>query len=156
MKSARTWPSGRPLPLSPRPARYRAGAVAAAALLVAAAHQFDTAAHRLDAAAPAQALAIRSALFDLAAATHALPASLSTDKAAQALRRYIADHNAVIDTAQFPGEVDVTFRDLGKWTCIEAEAVARRLEGLVVVQLESYAATSDCRSRNAMTWRVMP
>ncbi|HXZ02902.1 MAG TPA: hypothetical protein VEI03_23140 [Stellaceae bacterium] len=127
-----------------------------AILLVAAAHQFDFAAHRLDVAAPAQALAIRAALFELAAATRALPAGMTGDSAAKALYRHVADRDALLDVTRFPSEVDVTFRGLGRAACIETESMARRLEGSVVVQLEGYATASDCGGSNAMTWRIMP
>jgi hypothetical protein len=156
VKSARHWRAAGPSQPSARSARYRLGAAALATLLVVAGHHLDLAAHRADAAAPEQALAIRAALFRLASATRALPAGMTSADAAKALQRSIADRDAAIDAARFPGEVDVTYRDLGRWTCIEAETVARRLEGQVVVQLEGYPAASDCSARNAMTWQVMP
>jgi hypothetical protein len=33
---------------------------------------------------------------------------------------------------------------------------ARRIDGLVVVNLEGYRSVADCRERNDMTWWLMP
>jgi hypothetical protein len=52
--------------------------------------------------------------------------------------------------------VSVTLRHIDNATCVDASTVARRMEGLVVVELEGYRSTEACGVDNAMTWRMLP
>jgi hypothetical protein len=61
-----------------------------------------------------------------------------------------------IDAQRFPSEVDVTVGNLDRRSCLEAESIARRIVGPVVVQLDGYGSVAACGDRNAMTWRILP
>jgi hypothetical protein len=113
-------------------------------------------AHQLYFATETRARVIRAALIHAAAATAKLPATESGDEVATALHRYFPDRDATIDPSRFPAEVDVTVRNLSQRSCLDAERVARRIEGKVVVQLDGYDEASACGARNVMTWRILP
>jgi hypothetical protein len=52
--------------------------------------------------------------------------------------------------------VTVTLHDVDRATCVDAAAAARRIERLVVVQLEKYSNPAECGASNDMTWWIMP
>ena len=52
--------------------------------------------------------------------------------------------------------IAVTLAGLARDECIDAWAKTRRIEGPAVVVLEGYGSAQDCRSRNDMTWWIMP
>jgi hypothetical protein len=58
--------------------------------------------------------------------------------------------------AEFWPHVTVTLHDLDRATCVDAAAAARRIERLVVVQLEKYGTAAECGANNDMTWWIMP
>ncbi len=60
-----------------------------------------------------------------------------------------------VDTHVWP-DVLVTLRGLGHDTCRDAASRARRIEGLVVVELVDRRRPADCGAANDMTWRIMP
>ncbi len=112
--------------------------------------------HVLDTTSPSRGLAIRDSLIAAAAKTKSLPATETGDDVRSALAAYFRNFDAVIDASRFPAAVDVTLRDLDGVTCLEAEDVARRIEGSVVVQLKEPDSAAGCGHKNAMTWRLMP
>ena len=75
--------------------------------------------------------------------------------AARALRRHFRGRPAILQTTFWP-QVSVTLRHLDRTTCIDARIAARRLEGLVVVELEGYRAAEDCGDDNDMSWWILP
>jgi len=98
--------------------------------------------------------AIRSELKSAAADlqdSHARP----DDAALRRLRRHFPHHAATVDARQWP-QVAVTLHGLPRDTCRAATGSARRIEGLVVVELERYRSADECAATNDMTWRFMP
>jgi hypothetical protein len=81
------------------------------------------------------------------------PEARESDKSA--LLRHFPHERATLDTRFWP-EAVVTLHGLDRLTCIDAADVAGRIDGLVVVQLEGYAAPTDCKDMNDMSWRIMP
>ena len=98
--------------------------------------------------------AIRSALAGAAAEVQS-PRVQPTDAVRQAIVRHFHNYTAILDAAAWP-QIAVTLHGLDMTTCRDAQSVARRSEGLVVVQLEAYRNATDCRDRNDMTWHIMP
>jgi hypothetical protein len=78
-----------------------------------------------------------------------------TDAATRAIRRHFDAHPAALQTEFWP-QVSVTLQHLDRATCVDASIVARRIEGLVVVELEGYRSAKDCGGNNDMTWRILP
>jgi hypothetical protein len=74
----------------------------------------------------------------------------------QAITPYFRGFNTTVDARSFPASVSVTLHGLDRNSCLDASAVARRLEGRVVVNLLGYRSAADCGERNDMTWRIMP
>lgn len=98
--------------------------------------------------------AIRSEL--VAAAELTSPAGpYPTEASTRAIRRHFREHSVVLQVGLWP-IVSVTLQHLDKVTCVDASTVARRIEGLVVVELEGYRSPEDCGADNAMTWRLLP
>ena len=96
---------------------------------------------------------------DLAAAasvTALLPMKTEPQAVVQALHAAFPGHVVTVDAEAFPAIVYVTLRALDKESCTGAVASSRRMEGLVVVELERYRTAADCRDSNDMTWRIMP
>ena len=77
------------------------------------------------------------------------------DAALRRLRRHFPRHAATIDARAWP-QIAVTLHGLPRDTCRAASATARRIEGLVVVELERYRSAEECGAINDMTWRFMP
>jgi hypothetical protein len=71
------------------------------------------------------------------------------------IRRHFPQHAATVDARAWP-QVTVTLHGLPRDTCRAATDSARRIEGLVVVELERYASADACGPSNDMTWRFMP
>lgn len=149
MDTVRQWGRAAPfrLPLSAFPFPQAVLGLAIFVLVVA---------HQLGLATQTQALAIRQALVGAAAATDALPVTDTGDEVRAALRHYFPDRGMAIDARRFPSEVDVTVGNLDRRTCLEAESIARRIVGPVVVQLEGYGSPGACGDHNAMTWSILP
>ncbi len=146
-----------PLPVSIRQVARSWGArlprrlklVAASAMLLVAADQFWLALQT-----PAQA--IRDGLVSAADATADLPWTTPRAEVQVAVGGYFPGRAVRVDAARFPVEVSVALDDIDRATCLEARRSAGRIEGAVVVALEGYRSAADCRTRNAMTWRIMP
>ncbi|HJT08668.1 MAG TPA: hypothetical protein VJ747_17180 [Stellaceae bacterium] len=77
------------------------------------------------------------------------------DAALRRLRRHFPDHAATVDTRAWP-QVAVTLHGVPRGTCRAAAGSARRIEGLVVVELQRYRSADECGASNDMTWRFMP
>lgn len=71
------------------------------------------------------------------------------------LRGHFPRHAATIDASAWP-RVAVTLHRVPRDTCRDAARDARRIEGLVVVELEHYRSAEQCGATNDMTWRFMP
>jgi hypothetical protein len=123
--------------------------LAAAGMLLIAAHQFY-----LGLQSPAQQ--IKRALTAAAEETGQLPWSRSQMQVRSDLARYFASHAVTIDSTKFPAAVSVAFVGLDRNTCAEANELARRIDGSVVVRLEGYGSAADCGDSNTMVWRIMP
>jgi hypothetical protein len=78
-----------------------------------------------------------------------------TDAATRAIRQHFRAHPATLQTKFWP-QVSVTLQHLDRTTCVDAGTVARRMEGLVVVELKGYRSAKDCGDDNAMTWSILP
>jgi hypothetical protein len=132
-----TWLAG-----VPRAARL----FALAGLLLAAGYQVSL-------ALQSPAHVIRGELQAAAAETAALPWNRSPDQVRAAVAQHFGRRAVGVDATKFPAVVTVTLRDVDRDTCQEARAIARRIEGSVVIALDSAAA---CGDSNAMAWRIMP
>lgn len=98
--------------------------------------------------------AIRSELM-AAAGELVSPPAYPTEAAKRAIGRHFSDHSAVLHTKLWP-VVSVTLRHLDRAACVDASTAARRMEGLVVVELEGYRSAEDCGDDNDLTWRMLP
>jgi len=96
---------------------------------------------------------IRGELEAAAAETAALPWNRSREQVGAALARHFPGRIVSVEAAKFPAIVSVTLQDIDRNTCEEARSVARRIEGSVVVALET---AQPCGDSNAMRWRIMP
>lgn len=91
-----------------------------------------------------------------AAAELAWPAGpYPTEADTRAIRRHFRAHPVALETDHWP-EVSVTLQHLDRAACLDARLVARRIEGLVVVELMHYRAPADCGDDNDMTWLILP
>jgi hypothetical protein len=91
-----------------------------------------------------------------AAAELASPAGpYPTEAGRRAILRHFRAHPAALETDHWP-EVSVSLLHLDRATCIDASLVARRIEGLVVVELMRYRSAADCGDDNDMTWLILP
>jgi hypothetical protein len=99
---------------------------------------------------------IRASLAAAAAALDALPPNAAAKDVRTALLPAFAGRDVVIDPAGFPREIAVTLQGIDRRACIAAVQSVRRLEGRVVVELQTYRSPDDCGAENAMTWRLMP
>jgi hypothetical protein len=97
---------------------------------------------------------IRAALVAAAADMRAPETAQPSRDMLQAVGRHF-DAQASIGATLWP-HVTVTLHNVDQSTCIDATAAARRIEGLVVVELESYGSAADCGASNDMTWWIMP
>lgn len=73
-----------------------------------------------------------------------------------AIERHFLAHSVTIDTARTWPQVQVTLHGVDRETCLDVRSSARRMEGLVVVDLLDYASATDCSDSNDMAWRIMP
>jgi len=103
---------------------------------------------------PAQSL--RRELAAAAEATGALPWNRTPDQVRSAVGAPFSGQAVSVDPRRFPAEVFVAVDGVDRVTCVEAAALARRIEGSVVVALEGFASAADCRDGNRMVWRIMP
>jgi hypothetical protein len=78
-----------------------------------------------------------------------------TEAGTRAIQRHFRAHPAALETSYWP-LVSVTLQHVDRPTCLDASVVARRMEGLVVVELMHYRSAVDCGDDNDMTWQIMP
>jgi hypothetical protein len=98
--------------------------------------------------------AIRGELQSAAAGLRS--ARAAPDEAAlRRLRDQFPRRAATVEARAWP-QVAVTLHNLSHDTCRDAARAARRIEGLVVVELERYRTADECGATNDMTWRFMP
>jgi hypothetical protein len=121
-------------------------ALAAAGVLLVAGYQASLALQ-----SPAQL--IHGELRAAAAETAALPWNRSPAQVRAAVARHFAGRDVSIDATKFPALVAVTLHSIDRATCQEAQSLARRIEGSVVIALEG---AQPCAEANAMRWRIMP
>ncbi|HUB96072.1 MAG TPA: hypothetical protein VL993_09150 [Stellaceae bacterium] len=143
--TARIFSSGR--------SRMRASDVAKALalaiiVLIALDHVLDT--------TPSRGPAIRDALMAAAAKVKSLPTTATPAEISDALAPDFRSFAVEVNASRYPVEVDVTLGKLDGVTCLQAEDVARRIEGSVVVELEGFGTAAACGVSNAMTWRLLP
>jgi len=104
---------------------------------------------------PAQT--IRNELQAAAAETRSrLNFQLPTVEDQKAIAQHFHAYPVTVETARLWPQVKVTFHGLDRNACLEAQRVARRMEGLVVIDLQGYRLPSDCMERNDMSWWIMP
>jgi hypothetical protein len=100
--------------------------------------------------------AIRSELTAAAADMTSAPATLPPEELQRNAKRHFLGQEVTIDPAGFPARVAVTIHGLDRDTCVDAASVARRIEGLAVIELEGYRSADDCGERNDMRWQILP
>jgi hypothetical protein len=84
-----------------------------------------------------------------------LPWSTPTERVQQAVARHFPGSRVTVDAAGFPDHVTVTLHDLDRTACQSAYRSADRLEGRVVIALETSDGTA-CQNGISLTWRIMP
>jgi hypothetical protein len=99
--------------------------------------------------------AIRSELVAAAAELASPTGPTPTEARTRAIRRHFHEHSVALRTDLWP-VVSVTLRQVDKATCAAARIEARRIEGLVVVELDGYRSAEDCGADNVMTWQLLP
>jgi hypothetical protein len=98
---------------------------------------------------------IRSELTAAAVELARPVAARPTEGQLSAIRAHFPARDATVDASAWP-QIAVTLRHLDQGTCDEVLGAARRIEGLVVVELERYRSAADCGQDNDMTWRITP
>jgi hypothetical protein len=100
--------------------------------------------------------AIRSELAAAAADMRSAPANLPPEELQRNVKRHFIGQAVTIDSAGFPAQVAVTIHGLDRDACVDAASVARRIEGLAVIELEGYRSADDCGKHNDMRWQILP
>jgi hypothetical protein len=96
---------------------------------------------------------IRGELRAAAAETAALPWNRTPDQVRAVVARHFEGRDVSIDATKFPAVVAVTLQGVDRATCQEAQSLARRIEGSVVIALDG---AQPCAAANVMRWRIMP
>jgi hypothetical protein len=99
---------------------------------------------------------IRRELVSAGAAMARMPWSTPTDRVRERIARQFVSYRPIVDARGFPAYVTVTLHGLGGDACGDAERLASRIEGDVVIVAEGRAGRDDCRKSGAMSWRIMP
>ena len=99
---------------------------------------------------------LRSELAAAAADMTSVPANLPPDQLRRAVQGHFPGRAVTVDPAGFPARVAVTIHGLDRGACVDAAVVARRIEGLAVIELEGYGSPEECRGRNDMRWQILP
>lgn len=100
--------------------------------------------------------AIRSELMSAAAEFEGRISPQPSAADIHAIERHFLAHPVTVDAARTWPQVQVTLRGVDRETCLDVRSSARRMEGLVVVDLLGYASAADCNDSNDMAWRIMP
>jgi hypothetical protein len=98
---------------------------------------------------------IRSELAAAAADVTSAPATLPAEELRQSVKRHFFGYAVTIDPAGFPARVAVTIHGLDRSACIDAASVARRIEGLAVIELQGYRSAEECGAENDMQWQIL-
>lgn len=98
---------------------------------------------------------IRSELAAAAADVTSAPANLPADELQRSVKRHFLGQKVTIDSADFPERVAVTIHGLDRNVCVDAASVARRIEGLAVIELQGYGSAEDCGTDNDMRWQIL-
>jgi hypothetical protein len=101
------------------------------------------------------AAAIRSELTAAAVELSGPVGSQPTAAQLNAIRRHFAAGDATLDASAWP-QIIVTLHHVDRDTCSDVLGAARRIEGLVVVELERYPSIADCGEDNDLTWLITP
>lgn len=101
------------------------------------------------------AAAIRSELVAAAVELARPMSARPTEAQLHAIERHFTRFDATIDASAWP-QITVTLAHLDRATCDAVVSAARRIDGLVVVELEHYRSIADCTEDNAMTWWITP
>lgn len=99
---------------------------------------------------------VRADLVAAAEALYALPATATSDRVLGAVASSLRDPRATVDPSGFPLVVTVTLHGLDRDACAAMARAARRITGLVVVQLEETEFPAACGAQNDLTWRLLP
>lgn len=100
--------------------------------------------------------AIRAELSAAAADMTSAPANLPPEELERSVKRHFVGEDVTIDPAGFPARVAVTLHGLDRGACADAASVARRIEGLAVIELQGYRSAADCGEHNDMRWQILP
>jgi hypothetical protein len=100
--------------------------------------------------------AIRRELAAAGAEAERLSWSTPAERVRQSIERRFTGYHARVNPTGFPAYVTVTLHGLSREACFDAERVARRVEGSVVIAIEGQSAAEDCRDDAELTWRIMP
>jgi hypothetical protein len=98
---------------------------------------------------------LRRDLASAGAEVGRLPWSTPPGRVQQAVTRHFPGYRVAVDAAHFPDHVTVTLHDLDRAACQSAYRNADRLEGRMVIALETSDGT-DCRDGISLTWRITP
>jgi hypothetical protein len=99
---------------------------------------------------------IRNELAAAAADMTTAPANLPVADLKRGVERHFIGEDVTVDPAGFPARVAVTLHGLDRSACLDAASVARRIEGLAVIELQGYRSTQECGERNDMRWQILP
>jgi hypothetical protein len=99
---------------------------------------------------------IRNELTAAAADMKAAPANLPPEELRRSVKRHFLGETVTVDPAGFPARVAVTLHGLDRGACVDAAKVARRIEGLAVIELQGYRSTQECGEHNDMRWQILP
>jgi hypothetical protein len=99
---------------------------------------------------------IKRKLVAAAEETARLPWTQSQEQVRVDVARHFGSRAVTVDSTKFPAMVSVALQGLDRDTCVEANDVARRIEGSVVVALDGYRSAADCGASNTMVWHIMP
>lgn len=96
---------------------------------------------------------------ELKAAAAALQTQLvlqPTPALRQAIRRHFREGEVAVDTTRLWPTVAVSLHGISRGECLGALHEVRRIDGAVVIALQGYGSTDDCRAQNDMIWWLMP
>jgi hypothetical protein len=124
--------------------------------LVLATAMMAVAAYQLQETATGPGGVIRGELLAAASELSTQIVANPTEPMRQAMRRHFREAEVEVDIARSWPNVLVTIRGLDRASCETAARNARRMEGIVVVSLDTHRAPANCGERNDMTWWIMP
>ena len=99
---------------------------------------------------------IRRELIAAGAEMRSMPWRTSPDRIREGIQRHFAGYSVTVDPAGFPAYAKVTLGGLSRDVCFDANLIARRIEGDVVIAIEKASVGQICRDDAEVTWRIMP